>query len=228
VPFEGFPEDGLSFLAQLARHNERGWFEAHRAVWDDQIVPAMLSWCTDLCEALHDVMPRLVFVPRVGGSLYRLNRDIRFSRDKSPYKTHVAALLWEGGDKHDTPGVYLHVSPDEVVFGGGMWMFEEEGRLDRYRKRLQDDASAQRLDSALSHARKAGLQIEAQEQLQRPPRPFTPEHPRAALSRYKGLTVGKRMKPGAWLHSREALKRSEAAARSYAPLHAWLRDELCS
>jgi uncharacterized protein (TIGR02453 family) len=228
VPFEGFPEDGLSFLAQLARHNERDWFEAHRAVWDDQIVPAMLSWCTDLCEALRDVMPRLVFVPRVGGSLYRLNRDIRFSRDKSPYKTHVAALLWEGGDKHDTPGVYLHVSPDEVIFGGGMWMFEQEGRLDRYRRRLQEDASAQRLELALSHARKAGLQIEAQEQLQRPPRPFTPDHPRATLSRYKGLTVGKRMKPGAWLHSREALQRSEAASRSYAPLHAWLRDELCS
>lgn len=228
MPFEGFPEDGLSFLAQLARRNERDWFEAHRAVWDDQIVPAMLSWCTELCEALRDVMPRLVFVPRVGGSLYRLNRDIRFSRDKSPYKTHVAALLWEGGDKHDAPAVYLHVSPSEILFGGGMWIFEQEGRLDRYRKRLQEDRSAQRLEAALSHARKAGLEIEAAEQLQRPPRPFTAEHPRAALSRYKGLTAGKRSTPGKWLHSREALGRSEAAARAYAPLHAWLRDELCA
>jgi uncharacterized protein (TIGR02453 family) len=228
VPFEGFPRDGLSFLAQLAERNERDWFEAHRAVWDEQIVPAMLSWCGELCEALRDVMPRLVFVPRVGGSLYRLNRDIRFSRDKSPYKTHVAALLWEGSDKHDAPGVYLHVSSSEVILGGGMWIFEQEGRLDRYRKRLQEDSSAQRLESAIAHARKAGLEVEAQEQLQRPPRPFTPDHPRAALSRYKGLTVGKRLAPGDWLHSREALRRSEAAMRAYAPLHAWLRDELCA
>jgi len=227
VPFEGFPEDGLSFLAQLARRNERDWFEAHRAVWDDQIVPTMLSWCTELCEVLRDVMPRLVFVPRVGGSLYRLNRDIRFSRDKSPYKTHVAALLWEGGDKHDAPGVYLHVSPSEVLFGGGMWIFEQEGRLDRYRKLLQDEESANRLEAALAQARRSGLKIEAAEQLQRPPRPFTPEHAFAELSRYKGLTVGKRIVPGAWLHSREALRRSEAAARAYAPLHTWLRDELC-
>ena len=228
MPFEGFPREGLSFLDQLARHNARDWFEAHRVVWDEQIVPGMLSWCGELCEALRDVMPRLVFVPRIGGSLYRLNRDIRFSRDKSPYKTHVAALLWEGGDKHDAPGVYLHVSPTEVIFGGGIWIFEQEGRLDRYRKRLQDEASADRLEAALSHARSAGLKIEAAEQLQRPPRPFTPEHPRAALSRYKGLTVGKQSSPGAWLHSREALRRSEAVARAYAPLHTWLRDEVCA
>ena len=227
MEFDGFPREGLDFLSALGKHNDRDWFEAHRAVWDEQIVPAMLAWCAALCEQLQDVMPRLVFVPRVGGSLYRLNRDIRFSRDKSPYKTHVAALLWEGGDKHDAPGVYLHVSPEEVVLGGGMWIFEQEGRLDRYRKLLQDDRSAERLQAALSHARKSGLVIEAAEQLQRAPRPFTPDHPRAELSRYKGLALGKRIPPGAWLHSREALRSSDAAARAYAPLHAWLRDELC-
>ena len=227
MPFEGFPAAGLSFFRQLAQHNDRDWFEAHRAVWDEQIVPAMLSWCGELCERLRDVMPRLAFVPRVGGSVYRLNRDIRFSRDKSPYKTHAAALLWEGGDKHDAPGVYLRVAADEVIVGGGMWIFEQEGRLDRYRKLLQEDDSAQRLASALSHARKAGLKVEAAEQLQRPPRPFTVDHPRAELSRYKGLTVGKRIPPGEWLHSRDALRRAESLARAYTPLHAWLRDELC-
>ena len=96
--FDGFPREGLEFLAGLGKHNDRDWFEAHRVAWDEQIVPAMLAWCGALCERLSDLMPRLVFLPRVGGSLYRLNRDIRFSRDKSPYKTHVAALLWEGGD----------------------------------------------------------------------------------------------------------------------------------
>jgi uncharacterized protein (TIGR02453 family) len=227
VQFDGFPAAGLDFFRQLAAHNDRDWFETHRAVWDEQIVPAMLSWCGDLCEQLRDVMPRLVFVPRIGGSLYRLNRDIRFSRDKSPYKTHAAALLWEGADKHESPGVYLHVGADDVILGGGMWIFEQEGRLDRYRKLLQDDRSAAHLASALSHARKSGLSVEAAEQLKRPPRPFTPEHPRAELSRYKGLTVGKHVRPAAWLHSREALRRAEAVARAYAPLHAWLRDDLC-
>ena len=91
-------------------------------------------------------------MPRVGGSLYRLNRDIRFSRDKRPYKTHCAALLWEGGEKHSCPGVYLHVSPEEVIFGGGLYMFEE-GQLDRYRRLVADDDSGERLTEGLAAAR---------------------------------------------------------------------------
>src|SRR5947209_1593098 len=226
MSFSGFPQSGMKFFKDLAAHNERDWFEAHRTVWDDEIVPAMLGWLGELSERLRDVMPRVNFVPRIGGSLYRLNRDTRFSRDKSPYKTHTAGILWEGGEKHDAPGLYLHVEPSQVIFGGGIWMFEE-GRLDRYRKLLLHETSAARLEKALAAARKGGLKLEAPEKLQRPPRGFDPESPRAELARYKGLTVGKTLKPGAWLHSREALERSEAAARAYAPLHVWMRDELC-
>jgi uncharacterized protein (TIGR02453 family) len=170
-------------------------------------------------------MPRLVFVPRIGGSLYRLNRDIRFSKDKRPYKTHLAALLWEGGEKHDAPGVYLHVSPDGVIFGGGLYVFEE-GRLDRYRKLLQNAASAERLLAAVAAAKDQGLLPEG-DKLQKPPRGFDPEGPCAELSKHKGLVVGKTVKCGPWLFGKEALERSEACARAYSPLHAWLRDELC-
>ena len=223
--FSGFPAGSLEFLRALGEHNDREWFEAHRAVWDEEIIPAMLAWCEELAERLRDVMPRLVFVPRVGGSLYRLNRDIRFSRDKSPYKTHVAALLWEGGEKHDAPGVYLHVAPDEVIFGGGLYVFEE-GRLDRYRKLLHGDA-AERLERALARAKRSGLKPDG-EKLQRAPRGFDPEGLYAELAKYKGLVVGKTVKPAGWLHTREALDRSEAMARAYAPLHCWLRDELCA
>jgi uncharacterized protein (TIGR02453 family) len=225
MAFSGFPESGLDFLRELARHNHRDWFEANRKVYDDEMVPAMLSWCFDLAERLRDVMPELVFVPRVGGSIYRLNRDIRFSRDKSPYETHIAALLWEGREKHDAPGVYLQVSPAGVVFGGGLQVFEE-GRLDRFRKLLQNAAAAARLTDALAAASQHGLAAEG-EKLQKPPRGFDPEGPYAELSKHKGLTVGRTVKCGPWLSTRESLDRSETAARAYSPLHTWLRDELC-
>jgi uncharacterized protein (TIGR02453 family) len=226
MAFEGFPQGGLAFLRDLAEHNDRDWFEAHRSAWDLQIVPAMLEWCGALAGRLRDVMPGLVFVPRVGGSLYRLNRDIRFSRDKRPYKTHVAALLWEGAEKHDSPGVYLHVAPGEVIFGGGIYAFEE-ARLDRWRKLLHNAASAERLQAALAAAKGGGLKLEISEKLQRPAQGFDPEGPRAELSKYKGLAVGKRSRSGEWLHTGQALDRAEAVARAYAPLHAWMRDELC-
>jgi uncharacterized protein (TIGR02453 family) len=225
MAFSGFPESGLDFLRELVKHNDRDWFEAHRKVYDDEMIPAMLSWCSDLAGRLRDVMPKLVFVPRVGGSIYRLNRDVRFSRDKSPYKTHIAALLWEGGEKHDAPGVYLHVSPEGVIFGGGLYVFEE-GRLDRFRKLLHDGPSAGRLTEALAVAKKHGLKPEG-EQLKKPPRGFDPESPYAELSKSKGLTVGKTIKAGPWLSTPESLDRSESCARAYLPLHSWLRDELC-
>lgn len=226
--FSGFPEAGLAFLRELGAHNDKDWFEAHRAAWDEQIVPAMLSWCSELTESLRDVMPRAVFVPRVGGSLFRLNRDTRFSRDKRPYKTHVAAAIWEGErEKHDAPAVYLEVSPAQITFAGGIWTFEE-ARLDRFRKLLHSEASAERLDAALAQAKKAGLAIDAAEKLPRPPRGFDPESPRAELAKYKGLSAARRVKPAPWLYTREALERSVTALRAYAPLHAWMRDELCA
>ena len=226
MAFEGFPESGLAFLRDLDAHNDRDWFEAHRAAWDDGIVPAMMAWCSELQARLRDLMPKLTFVPRVGGSLYRLNRDVRFSKDKRPYETHVAALMWEGAaEKQEAPGVYLHVSPSEVIFGGGLLVFEE-GRLDRYRKLLHNPASTERLTEALATAKKAGLKPDG-EKLAKAPRGFDPESPVAELSKHKGLVVAKSVKPGGWLHSAEALDKSEAAARAYAPLHVWMRDELC-
>lgn len=225
MPFTGFPESGLDFLRELSAHNDRDWFEAHRKAWDDEIVPAMLAWGSALQERLREEMPRLSFVARVGGSLYRLTRDLRFTKDKRPFKTHTAALLWEGADKSDAPGLYLHVGPDEVIFGGGLYVFEE-ARVDRFRKLLKEEGSAERLGLALARAKKGGLKPEG-EQLAKPPRGFDPESPVAELARYKGLVVVKRQEPAAWLHTEEALDRAEQAARAYAPLHAWMRDELC-
>jgi uncharacterized protein (TIGR02453 family) len=224
--FDGFPRGGIAFLQELAEHNDRNWFEAHRTAWDAEILPAMLEWCGALAERLRDAMPGLVFVPRVGGSIYRLNRDVRFSRDKRPYKTHVAALLWDGAEKHDAPAVYLHVSSTEVIFGGGIYAFED-ARLERWRKLLHSEASVERLEAALAAARQGGLKPEISDKLQRPPRGFDPEGPRAELSKYKGLAMTRRAKPAGWLHTAEALDRAEAAARAYAPLHIWMREELC-
>jgi uncharacterized protein (TIGR02453 family) len=224
MAFSGIPKSGLAFLRELAVHNDRDWFEAHRAVWDGELLPALLGACGELQARLSDVLPRLTLVPRVGGSIYRLNRDIRFSKDKSPYKTHAAAFLWEGADKHSSPGLYLHVSPDEVLFGGGLYAFEE-AQLDRYRKRVLLEEPGEALEAALARAKKGGLKPDG-EKLARPPRGVPPEHPRAELARHKGLIVGLSAKPGAWVHGGEFLDRAEAAGRAYAPLHAWLRDEL--
>ncbi len=226
MSFTGFPKEGLAFFRELAKHNKREWFEEHRAAWDEGIVPAMAGLCGELQARLADVLPGLTCVPRIGGSLYRLNRDIRFSKDKSPYKTHAAAILWDGPEKHGSPGIYLHVAPDEIIFAGGIWIFEEEGALDRYRKRVAQESTGEKLAAALAVAKKAGLTPAAHETLARVPRGWPQEHPRADLLKQKGLVVSKAQKPAAWVHSEELLDRAEAAARAYAPVHEWLRTEV--
>ena len=225
MSFTGIPKSGLAFLRDLRANNHKEWFEAHRAVWDDELLPAMIAACAELHARLSKLMPALVLLPRVGGSVFRLNRDIRFSKDKSPYKTNAAALMWEGAEKFSSPGVYLHISPDQVIFGGGLYAFEE-AQLDRYRKLVTNERSGEELAAALAKAKKAGLAPEG-EKLVKPPRGISPEHPRAELSKHKGLAVGGAQTPGAWVHTPEFLDRAEAAAKAYAPLHAWLRDELC-
>ena len=176
---------------------------------------------------LGKVMPRLQFVPRVGGSLFRLNRDIRFSKDKSPYKTHVAALLWEGSaGKHESPAVYLHVSPTEVIVGGGLYSFDE-AQLERYRKLVLQEKAGEALTQAVKKLEKAGLSLQGEKSV-RPPRGVAAEHPRAELSKHKGLAASKAMKPGAFLYTAELADRAEEIAKAYLPLHAWLRDELCA
>ncbi len=220
--FSGIPRAGLEFLSQLAQHNEKEWFDAHRAAWDEQMLPAMIELCAALQERVRDALPGLQFVPRVGGSLYRLNRDIRFSRDKRPYKSHAAAILWEGPEKQSAPGVYLHVAPDEVIFGGGIYVFEE-AQLDRYRKRVLADETGEALASALAMAKKKNLKPGG-DKLVKPPRGFAADHPRAELAKHKGLILTQSLKPGPWLETEELLDKAEAAARGYAPLHDWLRE----
>ena len=223
--FSGIPRVGLQFLAQLAEHNDKIWFDQHRAVWDELLLPAMIALCADLQARLADVLPKLQFVPRVGGSLYRLNRDIRFSRDKRPYKTHAAALLWEGGEKHASPGVYLQVGPEEVIFGGGLYLFED-AQLERYRKRVLAGETGDALSAALAAAKKRGLKPDG-EKLAKPPRGVPADHPRAELSKHKGLIVGQTLRTGPWVETVELLDKAEAAARAYAPLHDWLQSHLC-
>jgi len=218
--FAGFPRAGLEFLTSLAEHNDKEWFEAHRAAWDEQVIPALSALGAGLKQRLENMLPQLQFVPRAGQSLFRPNRDVRFSRDKRPYETHAAALLWEGADKQLAPSIYLQISPHEVLIRGGLALFEE-AQLDRFRKRVLAEETGDALSSILSAAKKEGLKLEG-EKTNKPPRGFAADHPRAELSKHKGLTLASTKKGDDWLTTPDLLDAAEETARAYAPLHAWL------
>ena len=116
-----FPAETLRFLRALKRNNRREWFNAHRDDYESYVRQPMTAIVERLAVDLRAFAPELVASPKV--SIYRIYRDTRFSENKTPYKTHVAASFpTRGLAKHEGAGVYFHVSPDEVWIGGGMYI----------------------------------------------------------------------------------------------------------
>ena len=120
-----FPREGMAFLRQLKRNNNRDWFQAHRESYERHVRAPMAELVYAIGDAFRRFAPEMVADPKV--SIYRIYRDTRFSRDKTPYKTQVAAVFpVRGLPKNSGPGLYFHISPQEVLIGGGIYMPEPQ------------------------------------------------------------------------------------------------------
>lgn len=121
-PFEGFPQKGIDFLKRLKRNNNRSWFAEHKDEYEAHVKEPMQSLIAALRPSFEQFAPEFDINPKK--SMFRIYRDVRFSKDKSPYKTHVAAhLVLRGKPKGvEGSGYYLHIEPGEVFLGGGVYM----------------------------------------------------------------------------------------------------------
>src|SRR5437870_13850560 len=119
--FPGLPKEGLQFLRSLKRNNNREWFQKHKSIYETQVKQPMESLIEFMATEFQRFAPEMVASPKV--SAYRIYRDTRFSKDKSPYKTNVAAVFPRSGlGKHEGAGYYLHIAPAELLIGGGLYM----------------------------------------------------------------------------------------------------------
>ena len=117
------PRELFGFLRELAENNDREWFQANRDRYREQVQEPLVAFIAAFSEPLSELAPRFVADPRPsGGSMFRIHRDVRFSKDKRPYKTHASAQFRHrrGRDVH-APGFYLHLEPGNVFAGAGMW-----------------------------------------------------------------------------------------------------------
>src|SRR6266705_5318501 len=119
--FSAFPKQGIQFLQSLKRNNNREWFLEHKSIYEKHVKQPMADLIGALASEFRQFAPEMVASPKV--SFYRIHRDTRFSKDKTPYKTHVAAVFPRSGlGKHEGAGYYLHVAPTELLIGGGLYM----------------------------------------------------------------------------------------------------------
>jgi uncharacterized protein (TIGR02453 family) len=178
VPY--FSSDALKFLRNLARHNDREWFTPRKAEFDELLRQPMLAIVRKITDAMLDFAPN--HVRPAEKSLFRIYRDTRFSNDKRPYKTHVAAWWTHTGlDKTSGAGFYFHVSPKEVVIAAGAYMPEKE-QLAAIRHWLLDNHAEVRKLLSRPAIKKAFTEFEGNA-LTRPPKGFPAEHPGMDLIR---------------------------------------------
>jgi uncharacterized protein (TIGR02453 family) len=170
-----FNKDFFDFLKELEQNNNREWFQANKERYRSVVQEPLLRFISDFSEPLHGISPEFVADPRPsGGSMFRIYRDVRFSRDKSPYKTHASAQFRHraGRDAH-APAFYLHLEPGNVFVGAGSWHPGREA-LEGIRTAIADDPD--RWMEVLEDGRFSKRHKLVGESLKRPPRGFDPEH----------------------------------------------------
>jgi uncharacterized protein (TIGR02453 family) len=189
--FTSFPQEGIQFLAELAAHNERSWFEAHRDVYQTALLEPAQAFVIALGTQLQTFFESIHVDTRTDGAgvLMRIHRDTRFSPDKTPYKTNISGLFWEGSAKKtESPAFGFQFDATGMGLMAGIFKFPP-AMLAAYRAAVVDDTSGAELENVLERVRRIGTYEIAGEHYKRVPSGYDPDHKRASLLRYDGLYV---------------------------------------
>jgi uncharacterized protein (TIGR02453 family) len=225
--FRGFPDARGDFFLALALHNDREWFQAHRAEYEEGWAGPMAALLAEVRDGLRRAYGRRgLGDPKV----FRIHRDVRFGKDKTPYKTNVAGWIPVATARSARPGatpaaLYLQLGIDQRFTGSGCWTLEPDA-LKRFRAALIDPRRGAALARRLASLSAEGYTCSASETLVRVPAGVDPEHPRAALLRMKGLVVDPGDVP------RRLVTRPDLAgwlvekARAAAPVVSWLAENV--
>ena len=191
-----FTADSLRFLRSLARHNERAWFEGHRGEYEAFIRGPLRELVEEMDVRLARLAPEIVGEP--GRSIFRIHRDVRFSEDKSPYKTQAACWFFHRDASHRVgqeshgggAGFYFQIAPGNSFSGGGIWMPPREA-LSRIRDAIAErPAVFARAAAGSAVARRFGG-LDEDAVLRRVPRGYLPGHPAARWLKFRSFTLGR-------------------------------------
>ena len=217
-------KNAKSFFSRLSVNNNKIWFDEHREEYDKKILDNAKEFCVELGTELKKISPHVIVDPRVNKSLFRINRDVRFSKDKTPYKTHLAVFFWEGAaPKMECPGFYLHIDSETVLTGTGLYQFPKN-ILNRFRKIAGDKTQNESLSRIINRIEKKGFIIGG-EHYKRIPKGTDPEIPSPNLLLHNGLYASKSYPNNNRLPDLKELCIS--SFKEMIALHRWL-VELCS
>ncbi len=210
MTFGGFPDEGLVFYEGLEADNSRTYWTAHKATYEQHVRAPLQALLAELA-------------PEFGAAkLFRPYRDVRFSADKTPYKTHQGAVVTPEG--RGAGSWYVQISADGLRVAGGSWRLESD-QVSRFRRAVADAVQGARLEQELARLTAAGYVVDG-ERLTRVPAGFPADAERLDLLKHKSLHAGRAWEPAAWLHTRRALDEVRDAWRAFATLNQWLADNV--
>lgn len=222
--FDAFPPETLRFLEGVSADNSRTWFEANRGLYEAGYVAPACAFVEAMGPRLAALSPGVRWEARVNGSVPRINRDVRFSKDKRPYKDHLDIWFWHGDRKGwDRPGFYLRITPERLYMGSGMHVLQGP-MLERFRQAVLDPAAGEKLETALAEVAAAGCEPGASTR-RNVPRGFDKEHPRANLLLHEALCAGREL-PAADAVTPGFTDRAFACYAASWPVGRWLLDHV--
>lgn len=223
-----FPKQTFQFLKKLKTNNNRPWFTENKPKFELQVMQPALGFVEGFGELLSTRFPDIRYdTSRNGsGSMFRIYRDVRYSKDKSPYKTNLGFVFWTGeGSKKQSPAVYVHVGIEGIqVFGGQYWMTKTQ--LDNFREAIVQPSSGEQFVKIMDKLKKSGIEMVGGLHYKRVPRGFDAEHARAEWLKYTGLYVGM---PGFSVEDTMAENFGERALKQAVlikPLIEWLKKNI--
>ena len=198
MTFRGWPAEAIEFYEGLEADNSKAYWQDHKVVYEKQVRGPMEELLRELAPEFGE------------GKIFRPYRDVRFSKDKSPYKTAMGATLAEGG--------YIHLSSEGLGAGCGMYHMEPD-QLERYRRAVADDKTGGQLEKLVAALRKKRIEVSAHDSLKTAPKGYPKDHPRM---RQKGLITWKSWPVGAWLGTAQAKTRVVEFLRTSKAINDWL------
>jgi uncharacterized protein (TIGR02453 family) len=200
MTFQGWPEEALDFYEGLEADNSKTYWMAHKAIYEQHVLGPM-------AELIEELAPEFG-----SGKIFRPYRDVRFSKDKSPYKTAIGATLAEG---------YIQLSAKGLAAGSGMHTMAQD-QIDRYRQAVADDATGAELTGVIGALAKQEIAVHGRDPLKTAPRGYPADHPRVDLLRNKGLIAWREWPVERWLATPEAKQHLIGFLIATRPLGAWL------
>jgi uncharacterized protein (TIGR02453 family) len=220
MTFTGFPKDAMGFWHELEIEMNKAWFEENKARYQTQWAEPFEALLTDVAAG---IAPAYRGIPIGAPKVMRIYRDVRFAKDKTPYKTWIGGGVTLGGGK-PTDGVtaiYAHFGLGEDFVGAGHYYFGPEA-LAKWRKRVADNKTGPVIAKLVADAEKAKYEVHAAETSARVPKPYAAEHPRADLLRHKGLVLSFPAIPRGLIHKPGLVPWLVGHAKAAAPIAKWL------